>query len=447
MKYLIYFVVGGKPDYVRLLEFCINTIKHCADNDVFDILVLCDKDYVKYIKHLPIEHIHVTEDNPTNERVSTRKVEIFNFDKIWQYEKVLYLDCDIVISGSLIEIMNDVINKNKLYVCNEKLGKDYDANDNISQFFSRQDRPYTEQDIEFFRNNDIYPFNAGEFAFCTSEEMKYHFNNIVSEIDKYYGTQYYFYEQCFMNDYFNRKNLTNNLLNKYCYLCAVGVYITDKKTINHFLNCQADYNTKLKYMQEFHRHSSIPPIIIDGREELHTVLQLSDNPVIAEIGVFKGDYAEYLLQYFKPKQLFLIDPWENTPICSGDKNGNNVEYFNGEYLYQHVSNKYKTNQNVTIFKKASYELKDIDIAFHMLDMIYIDGDYSYNGVKRDLGIAKKWVKKGGWICGHDYSMNYEKTNNHYDFGVKKAVDEFCYENGYNIAYLANDGCVSYAIRK
>lgn len=80
-------------------------------------------------------------------------------------------------------------------------------------------------------------------------------------------------------------------------------------------------------------------------------------------------------------------------------------------------------------------------------MLYIDGDHSYEGVKNDLVLAIKWLKKGGCICGHDYCMNFAKTSNNYDFGVKKAVDEFCYEHGYFIAYLACDGCVSYAIRK
>lgn len=255
MQNLIYFVIGGNPDYVKLLEFCIKTIRLCPENDIFDILVMCDKDYEQYVKHLPIQHIHITADNHTTERVSTRKMEIFVFNKITEYEKVLYLDCDIVIAGNLADIIHQVTDKNKLYVCNEKFGLEYNANDNASSFFSRIDRPYTEEDIKFFRINKIYPFNAGEFAFCVSSDMKAHFNYIVCEIDKHYGTQAYFYEQCFMNEYFNRRNLTDNLLNKYCYLCSVGNgLISDKKIINHFLNYLADFKLKLFYMQEFYKH-------------------------------------------------------------------------------------------------------------------------------------------------------------------------------------------------
>lgn len=175
-------------------------------------------------------------------------------------------------------------------------------------------------------------------------------------------------------------------------------------------------------------------------------MDLPKNPVIAEIGVFRGEYAQYLLQNFIPSRLYLVDPWENISICSGDQNGNNVIFYNGKDMYEYVSSKYISNPNIIIIRKTSGNIMDADIEPMTLDMIYIDGDHSYEGVKNDLMLALKLVKKGGWICGHDYSMNYAKTNNHYDFGVKKAVDEFCYENGYHIAYLANDGYVSYAIK-
>jgi lipopolysaccharide biosynthesis glycosyltransferase len=446
MKYLLYFVIGGDPSYVKLLELCIKSIRENKENDIFDILVMCDKNYKNVATYLHVQHFYITETNPNIKCILRRKLEVFNFEKIHEYEKVLHLDCDIIISGSLAEIMNNVTNKNTLYVCNEKLGDMYNANDNSAVYFSRQDRPYTIQDIVFFTDNNIYPFNGGEFAFYASKEMKTHFNNVLSEIDKTNGYQYDFYDQRYMNDYFNRDNLINNVLTKYTYLCRVGGYITDKNIINHFINMFADYNLKYHYMQEFHRYYSLQPKHIDTREEFHKVLDLPKNPVIAEIGVFRGEYAQYLLQNFIPSRLYLVDPWENISICSGDQNGNNVIFYNGKDMYEYVSSKYISNSNIIIIRKTSGNIMDADIEPMTLDMIYIDGDHSYEGVKNDLMLALKLVKKGGWICGHDYSMNYAKTNNHYDFGVKKAVDEFCYENGYHIAYLANDGCVSYAIK-
>ena len=444
MKYLIYFVIGGEPDYVQLLSFCINTIRNYTDNCVFDILVMCDKNYFQYIKNLPVDHFHITDDNKTIDRVSTRKVEIFSFEKIEDYDKVLYLDCDIVIAGNLLNIMENVIADDKLYVCKDKVGDECKISDHFSSFFSRIDRPYTEKDIEFFEQNKIYPFNAGQFAFCRTEIMKQHFENISSELNTTYKSDKHFYEQVFLNEYFNRRNAIDNMLTEYCYLCHIGNIITTKNIINHFLNCAAHYKNKLIYMRESHQHFCKQPVLIDNRKEFHTVLNIPEKSTIAEIGVFKGEYAEYLLETFNPYKLILIDPWKNEMICSGDQDGNNVNYYNGSDLYNHVLDKFKKNENVIILRKTS---DNAFIETRTLDMVYIDGDHSYEGVRCDLELAAQWVKKGGWICGHDYCMNANKTQNNYDFGVKKAVDEFCYIHGYCISYLACDGCVSYAIRK
>lgn len=50
------------------------------------------------------------------------------------------------------------------------------------------------------------------------------------------------------------------------------------------------------------------------------------------------------------------------------------------------------------------------------DMVFVDADHSYIGVKRDIELAKRIVKPGGIICGHDFG---EK-----DWpGVEKAVME------------------------
>jgi predicted O-methyltransferase YrrM len=49
-------------------------------------------------------------------------------------------------------------------------------------------------------------------------------------------------------------------------------------------------------------------------------------------------------------------------------------------------------------------------------LLFIDGDHSYAGVKRDLEWIKL-VKPGGIIAFHDYNDNKK-------YGVKKAVDEY-----------------------
>jgi len=40
-----------------------------------------------------------------------------------------------------------------------------------------------------------------------------------------------------------------------------------------------------------------------------------------------------------------------------------------------------------------------------VDFLFIDGDHSYSGVKKDFEVYKQWVKKGGLIAFHDISLN------------------------------------------
>lgn len=60
--------------------------------------------------------------------------------------------------------------------------------------------------------------------------------------------------------------------------------------------------------------------------------------------------------------------------------------------------------------KASKELNTT------FDLVFIDGDHSYDAVKNDISNWLPHVRVGGIICGHDY-VDYIK------YGVKQAVNE------------------------
>ncbi len=63
-------------------------------------------------------------------------------------------------------------------------------------------------------------------------------------------------------------------------------------------------------------------------------------------------------------------------------------------------------------QKESYDASQL-FGADVLDMVFIDGDHTYEGVKKDIGAWLSKVKHYGILAGHDY--NWE--------GVKEAVNE------------------------
>ena len=168
------------------------------------------------------------------------------------------------------------------------------------------------------------------------------------------------------------------------------------------------------------------------------------SPKIVEIGVFKGDFLDYLVTNCTVGSIDAVDLFEGV-TCSGNADGNNVVYYDVGKSYLELADKYKELPTVKIHKSYSHLFLQ-NQADNTYDIIYIDGDHSYNGVKQDLTHAYSKIKNGGYIMGHDYEMNMQKALHNYNFGVKRAVDEFCITYNQKILAKALDGCVSYCIQ-
>ena len=144
----------------------------------------------------------------------------------------------------------------------------------------------------------------------------------------------------------------------------------------------------------------------------HRLFLLNDLPkrsVGAEIGVYAGKFAKKMIQIVQPKELFLIDPWDNDHIylC---------------FLQTHLHYIKKYGENITTLKKTieeAYYCKDIQDNY--FDWVYLDTDHKLESTRRQLKICRKIVKSGGLICGDDYD---QKNWPH----VIQAVEEFVKNN-------------------
>lgn len=89
------------------------------------------------------------------------------------------------------------------------------------------------------------------------------------------------------------------------------------------------------------------------------------------------------------------------------------------------------NKNVEIFPLDSHtEQAEQEIKSNApYDLIFIDGDHSYEGVKKDLQLAKKYINPVGYIVFHDVENEID-INSESKIEVKRLWDEIdCYKLG------------------
>ena len=150
---------------------------------------------------------------------------------------------------------------------------------------------------------------------------------------------------------------------------------------------------------------------------------------VAEIGAGYGAHAKRVMDDTQVSKYIIIDPmqpyeddfWRSLSYYTGTS-GNNFDD-----LYDLVNGALSNySSRYTWIRKTSADITSSEIPDNSLDCIFIDGDHSYNAVKKDLEFAWAKVKSGGQILGDDYWMG----------NVAQAVDDFASENGLTVNFLS-----------
>ena len=145
-------------------------------------------------------------------------------------------------------------------------------------------------------------------------------------------------------------------------------------------------------------------------------------------------HAEILENWKGCKKLYLIDIWDSYNDYHEKWSENNItqktNYLNCLENVKEYKNKYEIIKD---FSKNSSKL----FLEESIDFIYIDANHSYEYVKEDLNLWYPKLKKGGLFAGDDYTLKDIDYIFDSNFGVKKAVDEFCFKNKKNASIDIN----------
>lgn len=164
----------------------------------------------------------------------------------------------------------------------------------------------------------------------------------------------------------------------------------------------------LKYICErFHvslNASSPIDIPFEKRDILGVLFAELDFRSGAEIGVSTGKFSKHLCSCNKRLNLLAIDAWTLYPGYDDDL-GRKTRITQDE-LDKHLERakerlaRYKRCKIIRAFSLDAAKV----IPDNSLDFVYLDANHEANAVMADILAWTPKVKKGGIICGHDYTV-------------------------------------------
>lgn len=138
------------------------------------------------------------------------------------------------------------------------------------------------------------------------------------------------------------------------------------------------------------------------------------NGTAVEVGVAEGKFAASFLPLWSGRYV-MVDRWQHIDGYDDVMNGPDAEH---ELRYRQamdVANAFPGRVEVCRMDSAAAAALFPD---RSLDFVYIDGDHSYEGCRRDIVAWAPKIRAGGVLAGHDYY-------NQPPFEVRKAVAETC----------------------
>lgn len=234
MKKCIFICVFNNENYIRLLFLLLESIfiyGNC-DNDT-DILIYTSTDFKNIIQnsHLYNDKIKF-EINDTYNNVDLAckaRLDLFNLQSITKYDKILYLDTDILIKND-INIIFNVAKDDILYALDPY---DYWG----CTLFGDEVNDYSDKSA----------FSSGVLLFNNCEKIKKLFENINNSIIQ---NENGFHDQPHIVYNAFKYNVYNNKILK-LYVVINEYNINTDKIIYHFAGGPGDYGHKLMKMNKF----------------------------------------------------------------------------------------------------------------------------------------------------------------------------------------------------
>jgi hypothetical protein len=141
-------------------------------------------------------------------------------------------------------------------------------------------------------------------------------------------------------------------------------------------------------------------------------LDLQDSRTVAEIGVFRGAFAEHVLDRCPGIEVYyMIDPWRH--LDGWNKPANRDDQTFERFFEEAMSRTREHEDRRTVLRGTTMEVID-QIPDGSLDFAYVDGDHTLRGITLDLLAVFPKIRVGGWLGGDDFSRTIWQHGTDYE---------------------------------
>ncbi|MBR8834058.1 MAG: class I SAM-dependent methyltransferase [Stigonema ocellatum SAG 48.90 = DSM 106950] len=168
---------------------------------------------------------------------------------------------------------------------------------------------------------------------------------------------------------------------------------------------------------------------IDEKISIHRILSTHKEKLICvEIGSFLGASACFICNAISQKsRLYCIDTWGNHAMKHSEEDDDIVDERNTYPEFINNTQKYRS-KIVQLRGWSDKVFDELQSTEQYIDFLFIDGDHSYESVKKDWDLYSSLLKPGAIVAFHDTGWAE---------GVNRVIQESVNHNAQQIAKLPN----------
>jgi len=245
----VFICVFNNPNYVNMLYLLLDSIYKY--DHLFEILIYTSSQFSSMIKRSPfykegIIRFEINDTYSSVEKACKARLDLFDLlvdtkhnENKYNYNKILYLDTDIIVKGN-IQTIFDVCIEDKLYVLEEG------SIDSDSDFWGKT-LFENAGDLELYGNSTA--FSTGIMLFNNCDKMKCFFSDVKQDFKKrpfhfYCQDQPYIVYNAFKYDLYDNRVLNAFVVNN-------DHDIKSSKIIHHFPGDPGWHQNKMAHMMRF----------------------------------------------------------------------------------------------------------------------------------------------------------------------------------------------------